>query len=193
MPKTLVVRTCAVGDFVLNLPALIAAQRMKPGLRFTLIVNKSTLQLAREFVATDSIGSIDAQPWSRLFYEPIPGLEFDDAIVWMKDPIVAENLRSSGIPKVIRADPFPEFGHAVDHLLRTLNAVRPDLPDRWDPSSNEIVVHAGSGSAKKNWPYFDGLMQRLKTSVSLPQNLSLPEVLNYVRRRRAFIGNDSGI
>src|SRR6266699_2077906 len=111
MRKTLIIRTCAVGDFVVNLPALVALQQRHPGARFTLVGNPSTLALATEFVAVDSIASIDAQPWSQLFYQPIAGLEFDDAIVWMKDPVVAESLRSSGIPHVIRADPFPSFGH----------------------------------------------------------------------------------
>src|SRR5438874_806846 len=81
MRKTLIVRTCAVGDFVVNLPALIALQQMHPAARFTLAGNPSTLALAKEFIAVDSIVSIDAQPWSQLFYQPIAGLEFDHAIV----------------------------------------------------------------------------------------------------------------
>src|SRR5438067_3587913 len=117
MRRTLVVRTCAIGDFVLNLPALTALQRTHPEAQFTLVGNPSSLELAEEFVAVDAIHSVDLQPWSRLFYETVPELEFDDAVVWMKDPVVANNLAESGIPRVIRADPFPMFGHAADHLL----------------------------------------------------------------------------
>src|SRR5262249_26218902 len=107
MQKTLIVRVCAIGDFVFNLPALIALQKREPDTRFTLVGNALTLSLANTFVAVDAIHSIELQPWARLFYEPIPDLEFDTAIIWMKDPEFANNLRRSGIPSVIRADPFP--------------------------------------------------------------------------------------
>jgi heptosyltransferase-3 len=193
MQKTLIVRACAIGDFVLNLSALVALQNTRPEARFTLVGNASTLELAREFVPVDRIHSIDLQPWSRLFYEPLPNLEFDNAIVWMKDPVVANNLSASGVPDVIRADPFPVFGHAADHLLRTLNLSRPRLPDLWNPTGSDIIVHPGSGSTKKNWPFFDELMRRLPESRLLPQNLSLTDLSQFLRTVRAFVGNDSGI
>jgi heptosyltransferase III len=189
MRKTLVIRTCAIGDFVLNLPALRALRDT----RFTLVGNAPTMELARQFVDVKGIYSIDLQPWPRLFYEAVPDLDFDNAIVWMKDPAVADHLRASGIPNVFRADPFPTFGHAADHLLRTLGLPRPDLPDMWDPASDDIVMHAGSGSSKKDWPYFDQLMKDLKTACPLPRDLSLFELSRYLARGRAFIGNDSGI
>src|SRR5215813_8018942 len=154
MRKTLIVRVCAIGDFVFNLPALIAMQKTEPNTRFTLVGNASTLNLARAFVAVDAIHSIELQPWAGLFYEPIPDLDFADAIVWMKDPVVAENLRASGISRVIRKDPFPAFGHAADHLLRTLRLSRPTLPDLWNPHADEIFVHPGSASQSKQWPRF---------------------------------------
>src|SRR5882762_6411976 len=98
----------------------MASTATKSGARFTLVGNPSTLELAREFVAVEAVYSIESQPWSRLFYEPVPELlKFDSAIVWMKDPSVAGNLQVSGIPSVFRADPFSEYGHAADHLLRT--------------------------------------------------------------------------
>jgi ADP-heptose:LPS heptosyltransferase len=190
--KTLVVRTCAVGDFVLNLPALVALQKTH-GDRLTLLGNPSSLELAREHIALDRIHSIDVQPWSRLFYETVSGLEFDSAVVWMKDPVVADNLRASGVSNVIRADPFPTFGHAADHLLRTLKLPPPSLPDLWNPISSRIVIHAGSGSPRKNWPFYDELMRRVPAGCLLPQNLSLVEVSRYLRNASGFVGNDSGI
>jgi ADP-heptose:LPS heptosyltransferase len=191
--KTLVVRTCAVGDFILNLPSLVALQQRYPEMRFTLVGNPSSLELAQDLVVVDRIASIDGQPWCRLFYETLPGLDFDRAIVWMKDPIVAQNLADSGIPNVIRADPFPAYGHAADHLLRTLNLPRPTLPDMWNPTSSDIVVQAGSGSPKKNWPHYDDLIRQLPGTRLLPQNLSLLELSQHIRTVRAFVGNDSGI
>jgi heptosyltransferase-3 len=193
MQTILIIRACAIGDFVFNLPALTAVQKMHPHARFTLVGNPSTLDLAREFTAVENIYSIETQPWSRLFYEPVPELKFDSAIVWMKDPTVATHLELSGIPNVVRADPFPRYGHAVDHLLRTLELDRPGLPDLWQPSSRETVINTGSGSPKKNWPYFEQLLNRLEHSVRMPNNLTLHELSQYLRRCRAYIGNDSGL
>jgi heptosyltransferase III len=193
MRKTLVIRACAVGDFVLNLPALIALQKAYIDAQFTLVGYPSTLELAQDFVTVDKIHSIDVQPWSRLFYEALPGLEFDSAVVWMKDPDFARNLTASGIANVFRADPFPSFGHAADHLLRTLGLPRPSLPDLWKPASSDIVIHPGSGSPAKNWPFFGELMRRLPESRLLPQDRSLAEVSGYLRTVAAFVGNDSGI
>jgi ADP-heptose:LPS heptosyltransferase len=144
-------------------------------------------------VPVESIHSLDLQPWSRLFYEAISGLRFDSAIVWMKDPVVADNLARSGIANVIHARPFPDFGHAADHLLRTLSLPRPPLPDLWRPTSSDVVIHPGSGSARKNWPFFDQLLERLPGSRPLPRDLTLTELARYLRSIRALIGNDSGI
>jgi ADP-heptose:LPS heptosyltransferase len=178
---------------VLNLPALSALQRRHADTCFTLVGNPSSLELAREFVAVDRIHSIETQPWARLFYETLPALDFDRAVVWMKDPVVAANLLASGIPTVLRADPFPAFGHAADHLLRTLNLSRPALPNLWKPLSQDIVVHPGSGSPKKNWPFFDELLERLPDARRLPQDGTLADLSQYLRTIRMFIGNDSGI
>ncbi len=187
------IRACAIGDFVLSLPALRALEKKHPNTRFTLVGNPSSLELAREFIAVRNIHSIELQPWSRLFYEPVPELEFDSAIVWMKDDAVAENLRLSGIPNVLRTDPFPTYGHAGDHLLRMLNLAPPVLPDLWAPESGSVLIHPGSGSPKKNWPHFEVLMNRLRGSIPLPTDLTLPELSAHLRRCRAYIGNDSGI
>lgn len=193
MPKTLVIRACAIGDFVLNLPALIALQQAQTDVRFTLVGYPSTLELARDFVHIEKIHSIEVQPWSRLFYESVPDLEFDSAVVWMKDPVVAANLSASGLRNVFRADPFPSSGHAADHLLRTLGLPRPGLPDLWKPASSDIVIHPGSSSPTKNWPFFEELMQRLPAGRLLRQDLSLAELSRYLRSVAAFVGNDSGI
>jgi len=195
MNRTLIVRACAIGDFVLNLPALKALHRLNDSVRFTLVGYPSTLNLARDFVPVDAIYSIETDPWWRLFYESIPGLSFESAVVWMKDPVVAENLRRSGVPTVFRADPFPDYGHAAAHLLRTLRLTEPPLPDLWKQETSEIIIHPSSGSAAKNWPYFEELAVRLGEScrVLSKGDQTLIEVLRRLRHCRAYIGNDSGI
>src|ERR1041385_7057102 len=106
MHRLLIIRVCAIGDFVLNIPSLIALHKVYPNAVFTLVGNPSSLELAREFLPVEKIYSIELQPWCRLFYEPVPEINFASGIVWMKDPTVAANLERSGIPDVIRADPF---------------------------------------------------------------------------------------
>ena len=192
MSRTLVIRACAIGDFVLNLPALRALHKVRPNADFTLVGYPATLELAREFVPVEAIHSIESDPWRRLFYEPLPDLKFDSGIVWMNDAAVAGNLSRSGVSEVIREDPFPKYGHAADHLLRTLKLPMPPLPDLWKPESGEVLIHPGSGSPKKNWPYFDALSSRLASKI-LPANLSLIEVSRLLRRANAYAGNDSGI
>ena len=191
--QILIIRVCAIGDFILNLPALTALQQRYPNARFTLVGNVASLELAREFVPVENIYSIESPPWSRLFYEALPDLEFDSAIVWMKDSAVAANLELTGIPSVYRADPFPTYGHAADHLLRTLKLEPPILPDLWSPQSDDIIIHAGSGSPKKNWPHFNALLGRVPNAWPLSEGLSLIEVSQHLRLCRAYIGNDSGI
>jgi ADP-heptose:LPS heptosyltransferase len=200
MHKTLVIRACAIGDFVLNLPALRAVHEMRNGVKFTLVGYPATLELARKFVAVEALHSIESDPWRRLFFEPVAGLTFDSAIVWMKDPAFAGNLRLSGIADVHRADPFPAFGHAAMHLLRTLGLPAPRLPDLWSPATDRIVLQPGSGSPRKCWPHFGRLAAEIANASILlgpaegaAEPASLAEVSDLLVRSRAYIGNDSGI
>jgi ADP-heptose:LPS heptosyltransferase len=206
--KIIVIRACAVGDFVLNLPALESLQESQPSAVFTFIGYPSTLEIARDFVNVTAIHSIETEPWRQLFHNPLNGLSFDRAIVWMKHPDVAENLRRSGVEKVLRADPFPTYGHAAAHLLQTLGLPAAEFPDRWQPESDQIILHPGSGSALKCWPHFSQLAGRLGSPAFLIgplearfdtrnhsrlENLSLREVAKVLATCRAFVGNDSGI
>jgi heptosyltransferase III len=193
MRQILVIRTCAIGDFVLNLPALRALLETLGPAEFTLVGHPGTLELARDFVPLHATHSIEMEPWRRLFYEPLPDLQFDRAFVWMKDPIVANNLSASGIANVFHANPFPSYGHAAAHLLRTVKLPDPPLPDLWQPGSDDVIVHPGSGSPKKNWPYFEQLIACLGERARTLNDLSLREVSDIVRRCGAFVGNDSGI
>lgn len=205
--RLLIVRACAIGDFVLHLPALRALSAAHPGATFSFVGYPTVLALAQSFLPVDGIYSIDSQPWASLFISPLPHLRFDVAWVWMKAPIVAENLEKSGIPKVFRADPFPTAMHAADHLLRTVNLPMPELPDLWEPGAGSVILHPGSGSSEKIWPGFPHLARVLPDAVILLgpcekgltytnsrlENLSLIQVAEELRHCRVFVGNDSGI
>jgi hypothetical protein len=149
--RILIVRACAIGDFVLNLPALRALAKLYPDARFTLVGYPATLELARLFLPVDAVHSLETQPWSGLFIAPQRELRFDAAYVWMRNVVVAENLQKSGIPLVLHAAPFPETGHAADYLLKSIGCIAPDLPDLWTPGSDRLLLHPGSGGASKVW------------------------------------------
>jgi heptosyltransferase-3 len=208
----LIIRACAVGDFVLNLAALQALQVSCPAARFVLVGYPERLDIARRFIRVESVQSLETEPWSRLFREPIEIVNVDRAIVWMKDPIVAENLQRSGIPDVCWFPPFPETGHAAAHLLNTLRLPAPELPDFWRPTSDQFVLHPGSGSPAKCWPHFRQLADRLADRLKAPafligpaerdfdsgphpryEDLTLSGVADLLSSARGFIGNDSGM
>lgn len=203
----LVVRACAIGDFVLNLPALRAVAAACPRARFTLVGYPATLALAAGFIAVSSIHSIESPPWSELFDRPRPGLAFDAALVWMKSPAVAENLTRSGVRTVRHAAPFPAHGHAAAHLLETVGLPAPELPDLWQPDAERIILHPGSGGRHKVWPWFEQLAALLPDAAILSgpcergfpaanpriERSDLTEVAEELRRCRRFIGNDSGM
>jgi len=108
--RILIVRACAIGDFVLNLPALRAIAAQSPDSVFTLVGSPATLSLAREFIPVEAIHSIESPPWNKLFLHPLSGLDFDSAWIWMKDPLVANHLRESGVPNVYHHPAFPTLG-----------------------------------------------------------------------------------
>src|SRR6185436_12412396 len=125
------------------------------------------LDLARRFIRVESVHSLEIEPWNRLFRGPTEIVNVDRAIVWMKSPIISENLKRSGIPDVSWFPPFPESGHAAAHLLNTLQLPAPELPDFWQPASDQFILHPGSGSRTKCWPHFRQLADRLKSPAFL--------------------------
>ena len=186
----------------------MALARAHPAARFTLVGYPAILALARRFIPVEAIHSIDVPPWSRLFQGAQKELDFDAAFVWMRSPIVAENLRASGMTDVRYCDPFPvDGGHAATHLLNTLGLSAPELPDVWKPQSGRILIHPGSGSPGKCWPYFEEFASQVTNVEAIigpceedfqgrcPQlrGLDLTEVADELRQCRMFIGNDSGI
>jgi ADP-heptose:LPS heptosyltransferase len=163
--------------------------------------------LAKCFIPVEAIHSIESPPWSMLFAGPVSGLAFDEAWVWMKDSTVADHLRESGVGEVHHAKAFPESLHAADHLLASAGLPAPDLPDLWLPGSDRLIIHPGSGSPAKCWPWFKELTDQVPDSIVLLgpceaqfhtnrprlEGLTLQSVAEELRSCRAFIGNDSGI
>jgi heptosyltransferase-3 len=155
----LVLRPGALGDTLLAVPALRALRRRWP--RITLAAHGGAARLL------EALGEVER------------GLAFDDpSLGWLfSEPSASEPLVARGLAGLVvawmNADAAPALRHAAlvapgrpsdeqhcaEYLLATLaplgieptclDASAFDVP----PSpSDEILVHPGSGAARKNWP-----------------------------------------
>ena len=131
MERILVVRTGALGDFVVTLPVLRALRRTYPGARLDLLGYPETLALARE--EADEIDSIDRADWAPFFVPEgrLPSRcvdllgDVDLALSYLPDSdgIFTANLGRAGVRKVVSFDPHPPPDgsvHITDHLLHPL-------------------------------------------------------------------------
>ena len=131
MRNILVIRTGAVGDFVLTLPALRALREAFPAARLEIMGYPSVLELALRRYYAERITPIDRSEMARFFIEDaeLPREQanyfrgFDLILVYSRDLILVHNLRRTGARQVVLADPLPPHTprkHTVDHLLDAL-------------------------------------------------------------------------
>lgn len=169
------IRPGALGDAIVTVPALESLAAA--GARVA-AVGHGAFRLAADCgLAADSIAFDDAR-LLRLFAEGgacelFAGFELAIAYTRGADPLLAENLRRSGVGRVVCWPASPEAGvHIADHLLGALDAAgiapatrRPSLPpqDGWVESARAwlaasgvrgafVAVHPGSGGRAKRWP-----------------------------------------
>jgi heptosyltransferase-2 len=194
-PRLLVLRGGAIGDFVATLPALHALRARWPGAYIELVGYPHVARLALAGGLVDRVASLDAAGIARFFAcKPMFTAEqvehvrsFDLVVCYLHDPedCVVRNLELAGARQVIRGDPIVKAAHAVDHLLRPLEALaiypegveapRLDVPEElrafgagWlrerGAGVGAVALHPGSGSARKNWPAarFAGLARRIR-------------------------------
>ena len=164
-----ILRSGAIGDFVLTLPAIDAIHKAFPTKDLRLIGNPATLALYGNaahldhddprLIALHSDGPIPA-PTRALF------ADCERALAYAVDPQgqLQRRLTQLVTGPVLLWDPRPTVGtndHIVDHLLRPLaqwsipicsrtphiaaDQYRTDIPP-------QIVIHPGSGSPTKCWP-----------------------------------------
>ncbi|MDZ4199000.1 MAG: glycosyltransferase family 9 protein [Kiritimatiellia bacterium] len=170
---------------------------------------------------------------------------FDRLIAFLHDPDgnVARNLEESAVRDLALLSPVDPPEHAADHLLKPVAemAGRPSGPAvprlalseaakvrgcdwmiRQGATDRPALLHAGSGSSKKNWPVarFILLARKLRAAGRsvvfslgeadedlapeiraccrdsgwpLLENASLPEVASVLSAAESYVGNDSGI
>jgi heptosyltransferase-3 len=157
----------ALGDLLLTLPVLDATRSEFPHAYIELWGIYPQAGLLRSVDRVDRLDALDVAP---LFVSnPIaPALwrrlrGFDLAVSFLSDPesVVAENLASAGVKRVIKCSPIARPGvHAVHQLATVLEPLgvklRNPVPrlkiDRKQDQGSRLGFHPGSGSQAKNWP-----------------------------------------
>ncbi len=165
--KILLLRGGALGDLLLTLPVLDAIREEFPQSFIEMWGIHPQAALAQ---SADRIARLDALDVAPLFISgPIgPALqgrlrEFDLAVSFLSDPdgVVAENLTSAGVKRLIKCSPIMRPGvHAVYQLAAVLEPLgaklRDPVPrlkiDRIQDQKSLLGFHPGSGSLAKNWP-----------------------------------------
>jgi heptosyltransferase III len=165
--KILLLRGGALGDLLLTLPVIDAIRAEFPESFIELWGIHPQAGLVQ---SVDRIARLDALSVAQLF---IPGpidaalqgrlSEFDLAVSFLSDPdgIVAENLLSAGLRKIVKCSPVMRAGvHAVYQLACVLKPLGAKLCDPAPRLKIEKIqdqklllgFHPGSGSPAKNWP-----------------------------------------
>ena len=243
-PKILVIRGGAIGDFILTLPAIAALRRQFPQAHLEVLGYPHIAQLAVAGGLADRVQPIEAHGLAGFFARNgtlEPGLmdyfsEFDLVISYLYDPdeIFKTNVIRCLVKQFIVGPHRPVEAdqiHATKVYLKPLERLAifdadpvPRLSLNSQPSTlNQLVLHPGSGSEKKNWPEtkWAGLIQQIAATTnwnlllvggeaegerlqrltdampparcSIAQGLPLAELARRIQSATAFVGHDSGI
>jgi heptosyltransferase-2 len=242
--KILVIRGGAIGDFILTLPAIAALRQQFPNAHLEVLGYPHIVQLALAGGIVERVQSIEARALAGFFArngELETDLvnyfsEFDLIVSYLFDPDeifktnVARCSRAQFIVGPHRPNEAEEI-HATKVYLKPLERLAvfeadpvPRLTINSQLSTlNQLALHPGSGSEKKNWPEarWAELLQHLidetdfnlllvggeaegerlqHLSATLPaprvqvaQSVPLAELARLLQRCAAFIGHDSGI
>lgn len=248
--RLLALRAGAIGDFILTLPALAALRARFRGAELGLVAQPRLTALASASGLADQAFSIEAADVARLFADgAAPSPEWsgwlrscDLAVSFLHDPPgrVAANLTAAGVRRVLAHDPIVHTGHAADHFVSPLAQLGAEVPDVAIPrltvpesarirgrrllaacGEHVLLLHPGSGSARKNWPAerFAELARRVRAELGVqpafvageadedaraqlqrlaPEMPFLPpcdltELAGALACASAYVGNDSGV
>ena len=223
---TIVVHTGGVGDFLLFCPTLKQLARDN---RIDLAGTKERLALAVETGFAHAAHNLDAIDFASVFSEPSEKLrtflrQFDRAIVWMRDDSgeLADTIRRCGVSRVEAFPGLPPDDwrqHANAWYAQCLGMPAPpplQLPVTPVATRLDVIIHPGSGGARKNWPLdryraLAAMLEREGRHVtwslgpaerehaafaSLSPALDpmpLTQLARHLAAARLYIGNDSGI
>jgi heptosyltransferase-3 len=172
-PKILVIRGGAIGDFILTLPAITALRQQFPQAHLEVLGYPHIVQLALAGGLADRAQPIEARGLAGFFArggELASELadyfsEFDIIISYLYDPDkifqtnVGRSLHGQFIAGPHRPDETEKL-HATKVYLKPLERLaifdadpvpRLTINSRLS-TTNQLALHPGSGSEKKNWP-----------------------------------------
>lgn len=232
--STLIYHSGALGDFVTVLPMIYLWRNRFPRERICLLTRKRHAELAIAARLADTWWDLDAAETASLFShtprkDVIQRLKlFSEAFLFApQNSPVLSNLETAGVPRIHSQPPFPAIReHVVDYHLKllpieeTLTNIQPPLRfldqlHQHLSSKDGVIIHPGSGSKRKNWPWqnflhlaeylrsrresFSWLLGPAEQAVRVPsgdvilRTDSLPELSRALCSARLFIGNDSGV
>jgi ADP-heptose:LPS heptosyltransferase len=243
-PRILVIRGGAIGDFILTLPVIAALRRQFPQAHLEVLGYPHIAQLAVAGGLADRVQPIEARGLAGFFARGgtlEPDLmdyfsEFDLVISYLYDPdeIFKTNVGRCLVKQFIVGPHRPDEAdriHATQVYLKPLERLAifdadpvPRLSFNPQLSTfNQLALHPGSGSEKKNWPEtkWAGLIQQVIATTrwnlllvggeaegerlrrlaavlpparcSIVQGLPLAELAQRIQSCAAFVGHDSGI
>lgn len=243
-PRILVIRGGAIGDFILTLPVIAALRRQFPQAHLEVLGYPHIAQLAVAGGLADRVQPIEARGLAGFFARGgtlEPDLmdyfsEFDLVISYLYDPdeIFKTNVGRCLVKQFIVGPHRPDEAdriHATQVYLKPLERLAifdadpvPRLSFNPQLSTlNQLALHPGSGSEKKNWPEtkWAGLIQQVIATTrwnlllvggeaegerlrrlaavlpparcSIAQGLPLAELAQRIQSCAAFVGHDSGI
>ncbi len=174
--SSLVYHTGALGDFVAALPALAAWRRQRARTARLVLLGRPAHAALATGVIDDAWDAGSARFASLFAGHPSAEVrallaDVSSALVFAPESAgIVRGLESAGVHEAVRQDPFPkERVHVVDYHL----SLFPDLaltPEERVPHIavragvaaaardaaspvRLIVLHPGSGSSSKNWPF----------------------------------------
>lgn len=181
MPRILVIRGGAIGDFILTLPAIRLIRENFPECHLEILGYRHIAALAEGRFYADATRSIEYGPMAA-FFNPRAELDpelsayfasFQQVISYIFDPdgLFEGGLRRAGVKNLITGSPkLTDDNHAAKQLARPLEEMALWLEDPaavFFPSATDLVaadvrlkntekpwiaLHPGSGGERKNWP-----------------------------------------
>jgi heptosyltransferase-2 len=242
--KILLIRGGAIGDFVLTLPALAALRQQFPEAHLEVLGYPHIAQLAMAGGLVDKVQSIEARALAGFF--AIRGeldqdlmdyfSEFDLIVSYLYDPdeIFRKNVARCTTAQFLacphRPDetkPIPASEVFLKPLERLCIFGADPVPrlalSEESSQANQLALHPGSGSERKNWPeqQWAALLAKLiqetphhlllvggeaegdrllrladavpADRITVAQSVPLPELATLLRGSIGFVGHDSGI
>ena len=161
-PRTLVIHTGGIGDFLLACPAL---KRLAASGPLELAGQRDRLSLAVGSGIAEAAHDLDAVGFASVFSAPSDAFRafaqrFTKAVVWMRDDgVIANAFTEAGLPDVQTFPGLPPDDwreHASRYYLSCIRETEaPPLKLEFTPhaESLDFVSHPGSGGTQKNWPF----------------------------------------